>query len=347
MSRFLRVALLTASVATASLNATAQTRDPAGAEKLYDDGSKLLAKGDWPGACAEFAKSFELDPAPGTMLNLSACAEHDGKLALAWSRLKDARSLNKDTQSEKQRQEIEAFIASSLTRLEPRIPYLTVKVAGALSGVTVKRDGQPTAVDTELPIDPGTHLVEASAPGFLVAKREIVIREGAHESVELALEPAPPGAPSDTPARVPDAPPKPAPPVTSAPPDSPEAGLGAVRLTGIILGSVGVAAFGVTIGTGVAALGKQSELTSLGCVEAAGGGYACPPANVSSGQDVSDAGSTLAIASTVTTFVGGALLGAGVLMVVLGGEDGPEPARTGFAPILGPGVAGATFQGSF
>ena len=37
-----------------------------------------------------------LDAAPGTLLNLASCAEHDGKIALAWSRLKDARSLNLD-----------------------------------------------------------------------------------------------------------------------------------------------------------------------------------------------------------------------------------------------------------
>ena len=71
--------------------AFAQGKDPAGAEKLYDDGVKLLTAGDWPAACAKFEQSFSLDAAPGTLLNLASCAEHDGKIALAWSRLKDAR----------------------------------------------------------------------------------------------------------------------------------------------------------------------------------------------------------------------------------------------------------------
>jgi hypothetical protein len=155
--------------------AFAQSRDPAGAEKLYEDGSKLLKAGDWAAACARFEDSYQLDPAPGTVLNLASCAEHDGKIALAWSRFKDARSLNADTKGDKRREEIERFIAASLARLEPRIPYLTVRVANPPEGLRVTRDGQPTTAGVELPIDPGKHVIAASAPGHAEATREITI----------------------------------------------------------------------------------------------------------------------------------------------------------------------------
>jgi hypothetical protein len=309
-----------------------QARDSAGAEKLYDDGAKLLAKDDWVGACAKFADSFKLDPAPGTQLNLAACSEHEGKLALAWSRLKDARSLNADTKSETQRKQIESFIQATIERLEPRLPYLTVRIANAPAGAVALRDQQPMVVGVDLPVDPGKHVIVVGAPGYVEQTRELTLAEAQREVVEFTLLPQPKGSSGEGP--MPDAGVKPKPdeprPI-DAPPVSEESALSGIQIGGLILGGVGVATLGASVALGVVALGKRDELDALNCVEM-GDSLRCPPGVTQEAEDLSSSGSTLALVSTVTTFVGAAAAGAGVLMLILGGSD-TEPAevtKTGF-----------------
>lgn len=341
----MRLLPLVLSACLVPLPALAQGRDPAGAEKLYDDGSKLLAADDWAGACAKFEQSFALDAAPGTLLNLASCAEHDGKIALAWSRLKDARSLNLDTKSETRKKQIESFVAAAIARLEPRLPYLTVKLKATAPGVTVMRDGQPTAIDVELPIDPGKHVIEATAEGMKPLKREVVSVEGARETITLELEPAPKETPPIEPKQLPPPPPETKSPVVP----EPSSGMSPLRIGGIVVGSVGIAALGVTIATGVLALGKQGELDDLGCRELEDGNLGCSPATADKASKLSSSGSTLAIASTVTTFVGVGLVGAGVLMIVLGDSSPETPKATGLRvlPMAGPGHASLWLTGSF
>lgn len=326
--------------------ALAQGRDPAGAEKLYDDGSKLLAANDWAAACAKFEQSFALDAAPGTLLNLASCAEHDAKIALAWSRLKDARSLNLDTKSETRKKQIESFVSAAIARLEPRLPYLTVKLRASSGGVSVTRDGQPTAVDVELPIDPGKHVIEATGAGFKPLKLEVVSVEGARETITLELEPLPAGAPPVDPKDPPLNPPPVEPP---PPPPKESSGMSPLRIGGIVVGAVGVATLGATIATGVMALGKQSDLNDLGCTELDNGNLGCSSNTADQATEISGDGATLALVSTVTTFVGAGMVGAGVLMFVLGdtGSTTNERAAPRILPAAGPGHASLWLTGSF
>lgn len=327
------------------ISVMAQTRDPAGAEKLYEDGSKLLAANDWPGACAKFESSFRLDPAPGTQLNLASCAEHDGKLALAWLRLKEARSLNADTKSDAQRRQIEEFISKSIERLAPQIPYWTVNVPGVPDAV-VLRNNQPVVTGVELPIDPGKHTVVVTAPGYVDQSREIEVAIGQRQTIEIALEKKPDVGPVDPP-KDPDPQPPPKDPV-KPPAVEGGGGLSGVQIGGIIVGSVGLATLGASFGLGGAALGKQSELDALACEET-DAGLSCPSSKTTTAADLSSEGETLALASTVTTFVGGAAIGAGVLMLILGAESSTSSGDTTaiVVPAVGPGVAGLSVFGVF
>jgi hypothetical protein len=329
--------------------ALAQGRDPAGAEKLYDDGSKLLTAGDWPAACAKFEQSFSLDAAPGTLLNLASCAEHDGKIALAWSRLRDARSLNLDTKSDTRRKQIDSFVSAAISRLEPRLPYLTVKIKGGAAGTVVTRDGEPTALDVELPIDPGKHVIEASAPGFSSVQREIKSSEGAHETITLELLPAKEAAPTE-PLERPKGPfAVPLPPRTPPPDPQPAGGMSGMRIAGIVIGAAGVATIGGSIATGVLALSKQSDLDELGCTTLPNENLGCPVETAAQASELSSSGATLALASTVTTFVGAGLVGAGVLLFIFGKNGEPEASaeRAWLSPSAGPGGAGLLLSGSF
>ncbi|NOU28880.1 MAG: hypothetical protein HOO96_13330, partial [Polyangiaceae bacterium] len=49
------------------------------AETLFREGRKALEAGDYAVACAKFAESQRIEPAPGTLLNLAGCEERSGK----------------------------------------------------------------------------------------------------------------------------------------------------------------------------------------------------------------------------------------------------------------------------
>src|SRR6185295_17368753 len=64
----------------------------AAATALFDEGLKLMDQGNYSEACPKLAKSQELAPSGGTLLNLARCYEKNGQHASAWLRYKDAAS---------------------------------------------------------------------------------------------------------------------------------------------------------------------------------------------------------------------------------------------------------------
>lgn len=343
----------------------AQPRDQAGAEKLYDEAAALLAKGDFAAACPKFEQSQKLDPAAGTMMSLAGCAEHDGKIATAYARLKEARRLNADTASATRREQMEKFIGESLARIEPRLPMVTIDVYCASTdapngrrkcndqaGLKVLRSKQDVtaALGTSLPVDPGQHPVEVTAPGFKTNASTILAEESKQITVDLVIEAAPseptePKAVDPTP-RLPDE------PVQKPTPKTPESSsMSGLEIGGIVIGVVGLATIGASIGTGVVAQGKKSELDDGPCIPTDRGTLECPDTETyEAALDLSDSGSSLALASTVTTFVGAALVSTGVTMFVIGmvQRGSTEKGTTVVVhPVVGGGLTGISITGAF
>ena len=136
------------------------------AETLYRQARELSAAGNFTEACPKFAESYRLDPATGTLLNLAACHEAQGKIASAWLEYSDAlvQSRRDRRQSRiKYAEERIAALDSKLSRLtlalapEVNEPELVI----LLDGVGIGR----AALGVPTPVDPGKHSVEAKAPG--------------------------------------------------------------------------------------------------------------------------------------------------------------------------------------
>jgi hypothetical protein len=146
--------------------AQASIRNPAAAQALYDDARQLVAAGKFADACPKFKESYRLDPGGGTLLNLADCYEKQGKTALAWSTFKEALVVaQRDGRADRAE-----FATKHIAALEGRLARLTVHVpAGArVPGLTIALDGAPlgdAAWEVAMPVDPGTHVVEAGAPG--------------------------------------------------------------------------------------------------------------------------------------------------------------------------------------
>jgi hypothetical protein len=172
------------------------------AEKLFQDGRELFTSGNYDAACPKFAESYRLDPGAGTLLNLAACHEKQGKTATAWSEFELAHQELLRSADERA-----TYAATQAKNLKGTLSYLTIEVAtdAKLDGLVVTLDG--TAVGdavwgTESPVDPGRHRVSASSPGHQAWEQEVELKAGsdrvivripkldALEGVAAPLEPA-------------------------------------------------------------------------------------------------------------------------------------------------------------
>ena len=108
--------------------------------------------------------SLQLDRAIGTLLNMAACHEKEGKTASAWNEYAEAvATASKSGQSERA-----SYARKKVKALESRLVFVTMSPpADVVPGLEIKLNGKvlpQAAWGTELPIDPGDHRVEASAP---------------------------------------------------------------------------------------------------------------------------------------------------------------------------------------
>ena len=185
-----RVVFLACAALPIATRAEAQEGDAAAAQALFDDARHLEDAGQLERACPKFLASYKLDPKPGTVLNLADCYEKTGRTASAWARYLETAALASRQPDQAER---EKYAREHAALLAPKLSHLSVSVAEPLSGMRVVRDGNvldAAAVGSPIPVDPGTHTVDASAPGKKPWSKTVVIaNDGATESVEVpALE---------------------------------------------------------------------------------------------------------------------------------------------------------------
>ena len=160
------------------------------AEALFQEGRQLLEQGDAQRACPKLAASLRLDRATGTLLALAMCHEVDGHLASAWAEYLEvvARAKNEG------RHDREEAARQYAHALEARLSTLSIAVPAAVAripGLTVRRDGaaiQAPAWSIAVAVDPGDHLVSASAPGWRGFTTTVVVGAVAdHQTVTIPL----------------------------------------------------------------------------------------------------------------------------------------------------------------
>lgn len=180
-------------VMVASLVAQAPARSEA--DRAFDEGKAAMKANDLGRACPLLEKSFTLEPALGTLLNLATCFEQQGKMASAWVRFNEATSWAQRTREAKR----EAFANERATALKARVSWLSLS---ASSSAQVKVDAVKLAVSpgvpVAVPVDVGVHIVTREQAGFAAWTTQVQIeREGATTTVTvpelLPLDlPAPP-----------------------------------------------------------------------------------------------------------------------------------------------------------
>lgn len=238
----------------ATVFAQTETR-AAVAEALYRQARDLMAAGKFDEACPKFAESQRLDPATGTLLNLAACHEKQGKLATAWLEYSDAQmAARRDA-----REDRVEFARARAQELESRLSRLTLTLAPGAedAALEIELDGASigrAVVGAATPVDPGQHTVRVSAPGKKPWSASVEIAPAQQQSLLIPpLEMAPPEAPT------PEAAPSPVGPPTPAPLERDALGPRPIPTSVYLVGGVTLALVAGAGASGVAYLQKRAD----------------------------------------------------------------------------------------
>ncbi len=308
----------------------------AAAQALFEDAKKLMTKGDYGAACPKFSDSQNLDPAPGTQFNLANCYEKAGQTASAWATFKSAAA----SYRAHNRADWETKARDRANAIEPKLSKLTVVVPpeSAVPGLEVRRDGQALSASelgAPIPVDPGDHAIEASAPNKKpwksTAKVATTPGEQKFSVGPLEAEAKAPVAVTPTPAST-------TPPVKVAE-DKPPPASGSGRKTAAFV-ALGIGGAGLIVGgvTGVMALSKNKTAND-----------ACPNDGACASKDAVDANSSaksLATISTVGFIVGGVGVAAGAVLL-LTAPSAPKTGSIHVVPTAGPTGGGLAAFGTF
>lgn len=325
----------------------AHAGNEAAAEALFGEAKKLAAQGKYAEACPKFAESNRLDRGAGTLIHLGDCYEKNKQTASAWATYKEASSAAQALG----RRDWEKLATQRAAALEPKLAKLTIKVTNPVEKLEVSRDGAQishASWGVAIPVDVGTHTIEATAPTFKAHKASAIVSKDG-ENVEVTvprLEPDPSAAP-------PPPPPPPAQaavtPTSTSPVDADKGNGGGQRLIGFVVAGVGVAGVAVGAVTGLMAMGESSDAKA-----------ACPNDGGCANRaavDASDSAKTLGLVSTIGFAAGGALLVGGAVLILTAPKGaaakaslpGPASDKRAFhlAPTAGPNGGGLTVGGVF
>jgi hypothetical protein len=352
------LSILTPAIAAAQ-DQGASAADVSLARTLGLEGVQLADAGNCAAAIDKLQRAETLYHAPTILVRLGECQVQIGKIVAGTETLQRVVREALPPKAPKAFTDAQARAKKVLDAALPKVARLKIHV-DMPAGVrpVIKLDGESislAALDVDRPADPGSHVVEASAPGFLVARTETTLHSGASGAANLKLEPDPaaqavppasaygqeavaPGSSGPPPmGPPPQGQPYPPPGPQGGPPPGAESQGGGSKTLGFVL--IGLGGAGVAVGSvfGALALGTRSELDTR-----------CPPDKSQCPAETQgdiDSLKTSATVSTVGFAVGGAAVVGGLIVLLTSksstaAASQKPPLRASIEPFVGPGSLG-------
>lgn len=343
MRRFISAACLALSLCAAPARAaaegkTATEEELAAARQLFNEALEDEKKNHWEEALNKLEKVGRVKMTPQVRFHIALSHEHLGRLVEAINGFElaeqEARALGDSAKSVAQNAPERA------AKLRDRVSHVRIMVKGKAYTSKIFLDGREVSlalVDTDIPVDPGSHVIEVRHDGQVMQEQKVALAESESEKVELAINDPEPPPPVPEPYPVPNGgtrpTPKPDPDTPRSPPNEME------RLPAYIVGGVGGL---MLITSGVLWGLRQNSITNIHCddPEAFTG---CDPDD----RDTAEQGERYDIASKVMLGVGAAALATGVVLWFVLAPDGAVGSFSGVGFGVAPTVGGAQLMGRF
>jgi hypothetical protein len=149
------------------------------ADALFDQGRAAMDAGRYAEACAAFDASQHQSPATSTLFNQANCREKNGQIATAYGLFREAERKTR-ARVDDEMERLNRVANARAKALEPRLSKLTILVAPEhqVPGLEVMRGElrlDAGAWNLPLPVDGGTIVIVARAPGYREWKSSIEV----------------------------------------------------------------------------------------------------------------------------------------------------------------------------
>ena len=337
-----------------ALPASAQTEEEiAGARSAAVQGAKAYDAGDYAKAVDLFQRAESLVHAPPHLLYMARANIKLGHLVTARELYNKIIRESLPDSAPQPFRDAQESARQEIKEVEPRLAKLTVSVqapAGAQPEVTM--DGKEVAaalLGVPRPVDPGEHVIEVKAEGYLATQQKTTLSEGGSDAVTLTLEPDPnaaaAAAAAAAPAAQPQSEPAAAPVAPAAEPADAGAGGGGLAVPAYVALGVGAVGLGAGVFFTLQSASKRSDADDAyaKCASQGANGE-CKESDPLSGEVASlddEAGSakTLAI---VGYALGGVGIVTGVTLLLLDGPSGGSASEPSIQPWVGYRSVGVT-----
>jgi hypothetical protein len=304
--------------------------DKAQARDLGEAGFKALDAQDWAKAEDLFRRAEQLYHAPTLCVGLARAQAHLHKYVESWENYHRVIVDGLPTSANAAMVQALANANAEIGAVASKRALVTITVTGP-SSPTVTVDDHPinaAGLGVERPVDPGTHVVKATAQGYDDGQTSFTVGEGASTKAEIDMKAsaATPPAAGQTPGTT----------TTIATPgaDTPAGGAhgGSTQRT---LGwvALGVGAVGIVTGAvaGILVISQHGDLSN------ACGGGTCGPSQ----QSDLDSYHTKATISTVGFIIGGVAAAGGAVLLLTAPKRETGAAAAYVTPYVGLGSVGA------
>ncbi len=188
-------AILLASPLATPAFAQVNDAERAAARELFREGDELQRATRFDEALAKFQRAEQLYSAPTNQLRIAECDAALGRLAESAEAYRTVLRSPLPPRSPAAFQAAVEQARAELEQVEPRVPKLTIVLQPAtVAHPILEVDVQtvPAALLGEtVPLDPGSHRIAISAPGYLRAEQVVVLKEGETRVASVSLAPAP------------------------------------------------------------------------------------------------------------------------------------------------------------
>lgn len=188
----LGLALLLSLPSIASAEPSAAERDTA--RGLVIEGRKQFNAGDYKRSLESFRRAHAIMGVPTTGVGVAKALASLGQLVEAREAALEVVRMPATPNGPKAFVDAQGEASTLAEALAQRVPALRIKVDGPAPGaaVVVKIDGvelPATAMDAPRKVNPGSHHISASAPGFASAEQSIAVPERLTRAVVFTLHP--------------------------------------------------------------------------------------------------------------------------------------------------------------
>src|SRR5579859_6139186 len=192
LARLAMVAAPLSTLLAPTAGAGEATPDPtlSAARDLFLAAERDEDAGRWSEALDKLNRVAQVKLTPGVRYHTALCEEHLGRLVAALNDYKVAAEQARVEKAGDVLRLVDRRVADSAER----VPRITIILVPSLPEATVRLDGRPIATGEAVLADPGTHSIDADAPGRRTSVTTVTVEERDATRIQLTLEPdaAPP-----------------------------------------------------------------------------------------------------------------------------------------------------------